>query len=241
MAPFGMRASLEQPLLASRPGAFVAGLFDISDREPRIPALVAAPDWLRLGLSVDGEPVALEDGQTLAYWRALDLRRGVLLGEWRQRTRGGRIVRVRKLRLASLANRALAVQLARIEVEQPSTITISADIQAMPGLQLVTSTPGLLVWSTRSGSASLALATAVELQPDNSGPVATDVGCLHTRSWPAVPGEPRTFIRVTLARGDGGASNPTQRAQSALREARRKGLEGYRQPRGDVGEALGDQ
>jgi trehalose/maltose hydrolase-like predicted phosphorylase len=117
---FGMRASLEHPLLASRPGAFVAGLFDTSDREPRIPALVAAPDWLRLSLSVGGEPVALEEGQTLAYWRALDLRRGVLLGEWRQRTSGGHIVRVRKLRLASLASRALAVQLAHIEVEQPS-------------------------------------------------------------------------------------------------------------------------
>jgi trehalose/maltose hydrolase-like predicted phosphorylase len=224
---FGMRASLEQPILAARPGAFIAGLFDTSEREPRIPALVAVPDWFRLSLSAGGEPVALDQGQTLAYWRALDLRRGVLLGEWRQRTTGGRIVRVRKFRFASLSNRALAIQLAQIEVEQASTLAMTSDIQPVPALKLVTHTPGLLVWSTRSGSARLALATVVELQPDNSGPVPANVGYVPTLSWPAVPGEPRTFIRVTaLARGGGGESNPAERAQSALRRARRKGLEG---------------
>ena len=134
-------------------------MFDISGREPHIPALVAAPDWLRLGLAADGEPVSLGNAQTLTSWRALDFRRGVLLGEWRQCTSGGRIVRVRNLRLASLARRALAVQLAQIEVEQAATVIITADIQATPGLELVTSEPGLLLWRTRNGSALLALAS----------------------------------------------------------------------------------
>ena len=224
---FGMRAALEQPVLASRPGAFVAGLFDTSEREPRIPALVAAPDWLRLGLAVDGEPVSLGNGQTLAYWRALDFRRGVLLGEWRQRTSGGRILRVRKLRLASLANRALAVQLAQIEVEQPSTVTITSELQPSPGLELITNMPALLVWSTRSGSAQLVLAAADELRPFDAARPPASVQQLHIWSWSALPGRARTLARLTaVARGDGGEPNPVERAQSALRRARRKGLAG---------------
>jgi trehalose/maltose hydrolase-like predicted phosphorylase len=223
----GMRASLEQPLLSSRPGVFIAGLFDTSEREPRVPALVAAPDWLRLSLAIDDEPVVLEAGQTLDYWRALDLRRGVLLSDWRQRTRGGRIVRVRKLRFASLTNRALAVQLAQIEVEQPSTITITADIQSVPGLLLVASTAGSLVWSTRSGSRHLALATAAEVRPP-AGERAS-AGLQHPNSWrwASLRGEARTLIRVAaFARGDGGGSHPTGGAQSALRRARRQGPQG---------------
>jgi trehalose/maltose hydrolase-like predicted phosphorylase len=92
---------------------------------------------------VDDESVAIEGGQTLANWRALDMRRGVRIGEWRQRTSYGRIIVVRKLRLASLANRALAVQLTQIEVTQPCGIALRMDIQPTPGLHLVKIAPGL--------------------------------------------------------------------------------------------------
>jgi trehalose/maltose hydrolase-like predicted phosphorylase len=224
---FGMRASLEQPVLASRPGAFIAGLFDTSERESRIPALVAAPDWLRLGLAVDGESVSLGNGQTLTYWRALDLRRGVLLSEWRQRTSGGRIVRMRKLRLASLASRALAVQLAQIDVEQPSTVTITPEIQATPGLELITNTPALLVWSTRGGSAQLVLAAADEFRPGDATRLPASAQQPGSWSWSAVPGRGPTLVRLTaVARGDSGEPNARERARSALRRARRQGLAG---------------
>jgi trehalose/maltose hydrolase-like predicted phosphorylase len=222
----GMRAALEQPFLASRPGAFIAGLFDAWEREPRIPTLVAAPDWLRLRLTVDGEPVALDEGETLAYWRALDLRRGVLLGDWRQHTKGGRVVRVRKLRFASLANRALTVQFAQIEVDQPTTLTVAADIQSTPGPLALPSAPGLQLWSTRTGSTTLALASAGELQPPNDPPPSTDLRQQQSWSWSAVPGQPRTLVRLAaFARGDGW-SHSTQRAQAALRRARRQGPHG---------------
>ena len=219
----GMRAALEQPFLASRPGAFIAGLFDTSEREPCIPTLVAAPDWLRLRLTVDGEPVALDEGETLAYWRALDMRRGVLLGDWRQRTIGGRVVRVRKLRFASLANRALVVQFAQIEVDQPTTLAVAADIQTTPGLLDLPSAPGLQLWSTRTGSARIALASVGELQPRNDAATSSALRP-QSWSWSAVASERRTLVRLAaFALGDAGEPHPSERAHSALRRARREG------------------
>jgi trehalose/maltose hydrolase-like predicted phosphorylase len=64
-------------------------LFQELDVEPRIPALIEAPDWLRFDLRVGGEPLELAAGEALTYRRVLDFRRGLLLGEWRQRTPGG--------------------------------------------------------------------------------------------------------------------------------------------------------
>jgi trehalose/maltose hydrolase-like predicted phosphorylase len=223
----GMRAALEQPYLASRPGAFVAGLFDTSEREPRIPTRVAAPDWLRLRVTADGEPVALDEGQTLAYWRALDLRRGVLLGDWRQRTIGGRVLWIHKLRFASLANRALVVQFAQIEVDKPTTLTVAADIQSTPELLALPSASGLQLWSTRTGSATLALACAGELRPRENARSSTDLRQMQSWSWPEVPGRKRTLVRLAaFAHGANSGSRPTERAQAALRRACRLGPQG---------------
>src|SRR6266498_5921277 len=62
----GVRASLEQPTIASRPRTFIAGLFDTLPSDPPLPRLVPGPDWLRLQVLVQGEPLALQAGQTLA-------------------------------------------------------------------------------------------------------------------------------------------------------------------------------
>ena len=101
---------------AAWPRTFVAGLFDIPDVDPPIPTLVPAPDWLRYRLSLEGEPLFLHSGELLVHRRTLDLRRGILLIEWHQRDPAGRIIRLRALRLVSLADRALGLQLVRIEV-----------------------------------------------------------------------------------------------------------------------------
>jgi kojibiose phosphorylase len=85
----GVRAALEQPTTASRPRTFVAGVFDTPGNPAAVPVLAAGPDWLRLCLLVEGEPLALDRGQTLAHIRTLDLRRGVLISDWRQRVAPG--------------------------------------------------------------------------------------------------------------------------------------------------------
>ena len=107
-------------------------------------------------------------GQTLACSHTLDLRRGVLLGEWRQRLRTGAVVQTRQLRLASLANRAVALQVAQIRVEQASIVRLEIAVTA--GLELVGNTPGWLVWRTSMGQARLVLASAVELPAQDTIP-----------------------------------------------------------------------
>ena len=54
--------------------------------------LVNLPNWLDLGLEVDGEPFRLDKGRVHFFWRQLDLQRGVLLRHVRWETPGGTVV-----------------------------------------------------------------------------------------------------------------------------------------------------
>ena len=111
---------------ASWPRTYVAGLFDTPNIQPPVPALVPGPDWLRIRLLVDGEPLVLRLGQLLDHRRTLDMRRGLLLGEWRHRNRAGHTVHVQTLRLVSLAERALGLQLMQLSVDRPAEISLEA-------------------------------------------------------------------------------------------------------------------
>ena len=222
---FGMRASLVQSPRESRPATFIAGLFQTLNREPQIPALVVTPDWLRLDVCVEGEPVEIDSGVTLTYWRALDLRRALLVSEWRQRTPSGRVVRLRTLRLASLAARSLALQLADVMVESPSLVQLRPDIRCAPGLELVNTTPGLQTWRTSDDVAWLAV--AFNTQDADRRRHVVDGADAHesTWSWSAIPAQPETFVRlVAHAHGVGAEAEVIERATTSLRRARRHGL-----------------
>jgi len=65
----GVRASLEEPTIASRPRTFITGLFDAPPGAVPPPRLVPGPDWLRLQVLVEGQPQPLDAGQTLAHRR----------------------------------------------------------------------------------------------------------------------------------------------------------------------------
>jgi trehalose/maltose hydrolase-like predicted phosphorylase len=65
----GMRASLAQPTIASRPRTFIADLFDTAPGEVPLPQLVPGPDWLRLQVLVQDKPLAVEVGQTPVHRR----------------------------------------------------------------------------------------------------------------------------------------------------------------------------
>src|SRR6266540_1609524 len=86
----------------------------------------AAPDDALWRLQEDGYQAALEASQTLTHGRTIDMWRGVLRAEWRQRDPAGRVVRLRTLRFVSLANRALAVQVVWIAVVQPTPLALEA-------------------------------------------------------------------------------------------------------------------
>jgi trehalose/maltose hydrolase-like predicted phosphorylase len=223
----GVRGSLEQATSASRPRTYVAGLFDTPGNPSTVPGLVPAPDWLRLRLSLAGEPMSLGPGHTLAFSRTLDWRRGLLLGDWHHRDSQGRTVRLRTLRLASLADRAVAAQLVQLEADQITPASLDA-WQEPPGDGLLPERiePGLAVWHTAHGPWRLAMASRATAHLDKVS-AARDLdgaSALREWEWTAEPGHPATLTRlVAVARGTADA-DPGPVAMATLRRAERRGL-----------------
>jgi trehalose/maltose hydrolase-like predicted phosphorylase len=136
----GTRAAVEEGSGASSPATFLNGVFDAASQaaaqaaatpERQViaaptPELVVAPDWSRLRLVVDGSPLTVETAAVLGHRRTLDLRRGVLLREWRLRAAGG-TTRLRSLRFASLADRHVLGQVLEVVAEDWSgPVTVEA-------------------------------------------------------------------------------------------------------------------
>ncbi len=241
----GMRGSLAQPTSASRPSSFIAGLFDIDGGSPAIPALVRAPDWLRYRALLDGKSLNLEEGEIVSHRRTLDLRRGLLLTEWRHCDPEGHTTRMRTLRFASLADRSICAQVAQIDTAAPESVTLDAWIEPT-GERLVQerSAPALTVWRTAQGEQRLALASSQTLREDSRVvPGRSDRQDERRRwQWTAEAGQPAIFTRiVAAARADdhihdgpaqGAVEAPEDEpdeesgamAMAALRRARARGI-----------------
>ncbi|HEX8131892.1 MAG TPA: glycoside hydrolase family 65 protein, partial [Actinomycetes bacterium] len=140
----GTRAAVEEGSGASTPATFLNGLFDTPTEtaaqaaatpERQIiaaptPELVVAPDWSRLRLLAGGEELTVETAEVLDHRRTLDLRRGVLVREWRLRARG-RTTRLRSLRFASLADRHVLGQALEVVAEDwTGPLTVEAIVEA---------------------------------------------------------------------------------------------------------------
>jgi kojibiose phosphorylase len=136
----GTRAAVEEGSGASAPATFLNGVFDAASQpaaqaaatpERQIiaaptPELVVAPDWSRLQVIVGGAPLTMETAEVLGHRRTLDLRRGVLVREWRLRAGGG-TTRLRSLRFASLADRHVLGQVLEVVAEDWSgPVTVEA-------------------------------------------------------------------------------------------------------------------
>ncbi|HEU4848766.1 MAG TPA: hypothetical protein VFT03_11245, partial [Rubrobacteraceae bacterium] len=92
----GTRAALEEGSDVSDPATFINGVFDTVTEEVMqaaatpehqiiaapTPELVVAPDWSKLRLTVEGEPLKIDSAELLEQRRTLDMRRGVLIREW---------------------------------------------------------------------------------------------------------------------------------------------------------------
>jgi trehalose/maltose hydrolase-like predicted phosphorylase len=136
----GTRAAVEEGSDASTPATFLNGVFDTAtqaaaqaaatpDRQvvaAPTPELVVAPDWSKLRVMADDAPLRMATAEVLGHRRTLDLRRGVLVREWRLRARG-RTTRLRSLRFASLADRHLLGQVLEVVAEDWSgTLTVES-------------------------------------------------------------------------------------------------------------------
>jgi trehalose/maltose hydrolase-like predicted phosphorylase len=212
---------------ASWPRTFVAGLFDTPDAEPPVPVLVPAPDWLRLRVLFDGKPVVIRSGELLSHSRTLDLRRGLLISAWHHRDPLGRELCWRALRLVSLADRALGLQVVQFTVNGSSAqVTLEALVETVNSdLALVHSNQGLAVWQTATSGKRLAIASVARLHTDGRElPAARDEQLRRSWTWAFSPGESVTFWRIAaLARGDDPCQDPGRVARKALDRARRIG------------------
>ena len=59
----GVRGSLEQPTLASRPRTYVAGLFDFPETSPPVPSWCLRRSGSACVYSLNGEEISLEKGR----------------------------------------------------------------------------------------------------------------------------------------------------------------------------------
>jgi trehalose/maltose hydrolase-like predicted phosphorylase len=221
---FGVRAAADVPMSSSHPAMFVAGLFAERDTEPVVPALVSVPDWLRLEAFVGDDLLTVPEADVHAYQRRLDLRHGILFGEWRQQTRAAGMVRVRSLRVSSLANRALTLHVFRLEHERSSSITLREGWPLEAAGNLALSGRNGRVWQPFGCSTALALATRAMPVPNDRQARSLVSGQRRTWSWARSPG-PHTLVQqLALARGDPAVASA--RARRALRAVRLQGVKG---------------
>src|SRR6202023_1438138 len=110
--------------------------------------------------------------------RTLDMRRGNLLAEWRHRDPRGFGMQLRTLRIVSLAERSLGLQLVQFQLDQPGQVTFEAWLEvANAGLDVVQIQPSLGVWRTAESRKRLAVASAAELRL--GGRVLEPTGQVH--------------------------------------------------------------
>src|SRR5262249_29050610 len=124
----GVRGSSEEGNPAEHPGSYLAGVFNRPGDEPT--ELPNIPGWLGVSVQVDGRQVSPFKGQLLDYRRYLDMRRGLLVRQFRVK-RQGRITRVHIERFVSRDDVHTAAIRFRIVPENYSaSMQIRADINA---------------------------------------------------------------------------------------------------------------
>jgi trehalose/maltose hydrolase-like predicted phosphorylase len=212
---------------ASWPRCYVAGLFDVPNIEPPVPALVPVADWSRVRILLDGEPWLAREGEILLGTRELDLRRGLLLSTWTHRTPAGITVDGRELRLLSLADRAAGLQLMQLSLDRDGVdVRLEASF-AMAGLGMEPTQldQDLGAWRLEgtdkgvamSGTATLRLG-GEPLAPDRPFPLR------WTWRWRSVAGQVAEFDRlVAVARADTSEDDPIPPVRAALARNRAAG------------------
>ena len=205
---------------ASWPRCYVAGLFDIPNTEPPVPALVPVADWSRIQIVLDGMPVMERKGQVLSGMRTLDMRRGLVAAAGTDRTPSGVTVTGREIRLLSLADRAVGLQLWRATIDH-SGVEVRAEANfEMAGLGM---TPELLeedlgAWRTEGTANGVAMAGHAVLRLDGEILAAERPFPLRwVWRWRSVAGQVAEFGRlIAVARADMREDDPAPRARQAL-------------------------
>lgn len=215
---------------ASWPRCYVAGLFDVPNIEPPVPALVPVADWSRVRVLLDGEPLLAREGEVRVGIRQLDMRRGLLLSTWAQRTPAGINVEGRELRLLSLADRAAGLQLLELALDRDGVdVRLEASF-AMAGLGMepMLLAPDHGVWRVEGSGQCVAMSGDVTLQLDGKslGP-DRPVPLRWAWRWRSVAGQVAELYRlIAVARADSVEDDPASHAGAALARSSTAGWRG---------------
>jgi trehalose/maltose hydrolase-like predicted phosphorylase len=216
---------------APPPRTYLAGLFDASGAAGFAPTLAPAPNWLRVGISVRGLSSAGRSLEAPPERLTLDMRRGVLLGDFGHAAGEGLPgLRARALRLVSLSERAIGLQLIELEAwAEEVEITLEAGFAGVNlGLTLERMDADLGIWRTQHSGQSVAIAAAAALRIDGEIVTPTRRGALQwSWTWRSAPGQVACFERlVAIQRGEAGGVGPGAGALATLGGAQRVGWRG---------------
>jgi trehalose/maltose hydrolase-like predicted phosphorylase len=205
---------------ASWPRCYVAGLFDVPNTEPPVPALVPVADWSRVRILLDGKPLLAREGEVRVGTRQLDLRRAALLSTWTHRTPAGITIAGRELRLLSLADRAAGLQLMQLSLDRDGVeVRLEASFAlAGLGMEPVQLEPDLGAWRLEGTSKGVAMAGAARLRLGGDL-VAPDrpFALRWNWRWRSVAGQMAELDRlIAVARADTPEHDPAPVARAAL-------------------------
>jgi beta-phosphoglucomutase family hydrolase len=205
---------------ASWPRCYVAGLFDVPNIEPPVPALVPIADWSRVRILLDGEPLMAREGEVRVGTRTLDLRRGLLVSAWTHLTPAGITVEGRELRLLSLADRATGLQLLRLSLDRDGVdVRLEASFSmAGLGMEPARLEQDLGAWRLHGTGKGVAMSGDATLRLGGD-PLAADrpFPLRWVWRWRSVAGQVAEMDRlVAVARADTPEDDPSTRAGGAL-------------------------
>ncbi len=181
----GNRGSLAEGSPLSAPATFVAGVFEMPQKEGAVPGLFLMPDWTGVRAWIADQPLSMTEGQALEHRRILDMHRGVLWREWRHRGPDGRVTHITALRLASLADRHLLLQSVFFTPENYSAHLRLECCIALPPEALPWTPPE--EWKTRQAAARPNILPLALHAPGRSVVVAV-AACSQLQSTTAHPG-----------------------------------------------------
>src|ERR1700758_3642475 len=215
---------------ASWPRCYVAGLFDRPNTVPPVPALVPIADWSRVRLVLDDNPQLMMDGEFLSSVRQLDMRRGMLLSDLSYRAHAGITISSDELRLVSLADREVALQLLRFSLDRDGVdVMLEANFaMAGMGMEPLQLDRDVCAWRTEGSHKAVAMAGSATLRADGH-PLAPErsFSLRWIWRWRSVAGQVLEFDRlVTVARSDRLADDPAPVAADALARSRALGWRG---------------
>ena len=140
----GTRGTFEEGYPDAKEATLLFGVFDAIELGKE--ELAAIPDWLPIGLSVNGDRFRLDKGHVLHYRRSLDVQSGVLTRTIRWRSPDGVELTISVERFASLADEHVCAQRYSVTLEHGPKQDAQVQIELWAAFNPAVSNDGVMHW-----------------------------------------------------------------------------------------------